>query len=443
MATADGTRRFLQRAVERGLLHPANVRHLGQPQLSCSASGFGAYRVGGGDQEVAHGLAMRSALRAGMNLFDTSSHYSEGSKASSSSDPASHSSLHGASERLVGRVIAEAADAGEASRDELIVCTKLGHVARGVEPPPGAVSIGTHSGDAGSDDWHSIEPGFVESEVHASKERLGTVPDFVLLHNPEYLLSMRLKQKVSIGDAWDEMYAALTESFKVLERLCSEGQIASGYGVSSNFLSCSFSNTGRSNVYEALVLERVVEAAAAAAKSQGSGEHRMRIAQMPLNAFESGALLGRGAVVPEAAEGDCHSAARLGVSVITNRPLHAIPIPGVSTGDWGRSGDSHLHLREVKPMGTMPSLVKRVLVEALRDGGVQMEPAPPLQQVALRLAISAPVSLSLIGARSERYVEDVSAVLQAEPFSGDQVKRAMLAVRTAAEELGCERRGFW
>lgn len=109
-----------------------------------------------------------------VNVFDTSSHYEN--------------------ESFLGPVL------GESSlREEFILCTKVGHV-RG-EPPKGAVPIK-------GDDWHCIEPSFVEAEVRACKERLGTVPDIVFLHNPEYMLSARLKQQVPIADAWDEMYQA-------------------------------------------------------------------------------------------------------------------------------------------------------------------------------------------------------------------------------------------
>ncbi|CAJ1446673.1 unnamed protein product, partial [Effrenium voratum] len=269
-----------------------------------------------------------------VNVFDTSSHYEN--------------------ESFLGPVL------GESSlREEFILCTKVGHV-RG-EPPKGAVPIK-------GDDWHCIEPSFVEAEVRACKERLRTVPDIVFLHNPEYMLSARLKQQVPIADAWDEMYQALFQAFKALETLCSEGSISSGYGVSSNFLSCSFSVTGRPNLYESLVLDRVLDAASAAAGAQGLSQHRFQVAQLPLNLFESGAVLGRGAQM----EGDCFMAERLGVSLLTNRPLNALPMPGVSAGDWGRSA-SHLQIREAKPMGAVPSLLKRVLKEVLGEAASQLK----------------------------------------------------------------------
>lgn len=205
--------------------------------------------------------------------------------------------------------------------------------------------------------------------------------------------------------------------------------------VSSNFLSCMFSVTGRANLYEALVLDRVADAAAAAAADVGVDCH-FKLAQLPLNAFEGGAVLGRGKAVE--AERDCDLATRLGISLVTNRPLNALPMPGVSTGDWGRGGASHLQLREAKPMGTMASLLKRVLCESANL------PEAPLQQIALRLALSAPgVACTLNGVRQPAYVEDAAQVLQLEPISHQDVEKALLAVRSLAEELGCDTKQLW
>jgi len=431
MATAEGTARFLRRAVERGALHSSNCRRLG-PSLSCAAVGFGAYRVGGGDKEPVHAAALRAAFRAGVNLVDTSSHYCAASDGPNKG--------HGASEQLIGRVIAEALDAGEVDRDEVIVCTKLGHVARGAETPPDAVLVGGGS-QGGGDDWHCIHPEFVTAEVLASRDRLGIAPDFVLLHNPEYFLSSKLRQRAPIAAAWDEMHERLKLAFQALEALCDEGVITSGYGVSANFLSCLFSTTGRPNLYEALALDRVLDVAATAAGPDRA--HRLKIVQLPLNVVESGAVLGRGAAVPEAAEGDCNLAARLGVDVVANRPINALPLPGVSSGDWGRGGASHLKLREARPMGAVESLMQRVLLDAL-FGSELPSPAPPLQQVALRLAASGPsVSCTLCGVRTEQYLQDAIAVLKEPPFSTERVTNALGAVRSAAEELGCVRRGLW
>jgi len=441
MATPSGTARFLRNAASRGLLHPCNIRTLGRPpandqQLSVSAVGFGAYRVGGGAQEPQHMAALRAAFRSGVNVVDTSSHYSAGSDSGG---------VHGASEQFIGRAVAEAVEAGEVEREGLVLCTKLGHAAMGVAKPPGAIEIGPRgSRPPGQEAWHSIDPAFVEEEVNASKQRLGTSPDFVLLHNPEYFLSAKLQERMPIADAWDEMYAQLVPAFEAMEKLCDSGVIAHGYGVSANFLSCIFSTTGHSNVYEALVLDRVLDCAAAAAKRVGRSEgHRLRMVQLPLNPVENGAVLGRGGVVPEATDGDCQVAAKLGLPVITNRPLNSLPLPGVSSGDWGRNGATHMQLRDVKPMGTIESLLRRVLFDSLSEGAGDQPPVP-LQQMALQLALSSPgVSCSLLGMRTEKYVEDAAAVLQAPPLHTEQVVKAYTAVREAAKELGCQNRGLW
>eukprot|EP00928_Gymnodinium_smaydae_P019231 TRINITY_DN17354_c0_g1_i1.p1 TRINITY_DN17354_c0_g1~~TRINITY_DN17354_c0_g1_i1.p1 ORF type:complete len:460 (+),score=70.38 TRINITY_DN17354_c0_g1_i1:65-1381(+) len=438
MATAEGTRRILARAVERGVLHPRNVRTLGPSAntLSCSALGFGAYRIGGGDSEASHASALRAALQAGVNLVDTSSHYA-----------APKIGIHGASERLVGQTLAAAIAAGDVAREEVIVCTKVGHVEGGVKPPSDAVQIsgqgdGGNDGLAASDHWHSIGSDFVEAEVRASGERLGTPPDFVLLHNPEYFLSARLRERIAIGDAWDEMYGRLAEAFRSLERLCDEGAIGSGYGLSANFLSCLFSTTGRANTYEALMLDRVVDAAKAA--SGGGGKpSRLHIAQMPLNAIESGAALGRGRVVPDASEGDLTLAGRLGLAVVTNRPLQAIPIPGASSGDWGRGNSSYVHIREAKPIGAVAALIQRILRDAIAQHGGNAENIP-LQQLSAQLALSAPsVTCTLLGMRAERYVSDASDVLRAEPLKPEVVSQVFQAVREAMDEMGGQRRGLW
>eukprot|EP00913_Durusdinium_trenchii_P011385 g10696.t1 len=213
---------------------------------------------------------------------------------------------------------------------------------------------------------------------------------------PREILQRALSSvNVPIADAWDEMYGALFEAFKTLERLCDEGIISCGYGVSSNFLSCLFSVTGLPNLYESLVLDRVLDAAQAAAQAENCQSCR--------NAWENGAVLGREAQ----AEGDCFMATRLGISLLTNRPINALPIPGVSSGDWGRN-DKHLQLREAKPMGTTESLLKRVLTEALGEEA-------PLQQLALRLALSAPGSAcTLNGAHRWNYLDDLEEVLTKE-----------------------------
>lgn len=428
MATVEGTRRFLSRAAARGALHPGNVRNLKRTDLSCSAIGFGGYRIGGGKEQDEHRAAVLSAIRAGVNLLDTSSHYTASWEAADA---------HGASERLIGQLIAEAVAAGDASRDELIVCTKVGHAPGGVKPE-GSVPV---SDSGNRDHWHSIASGFVDSEIRASCERLGTVPDFVLLHNPEYFLQDQLLRRVSIADAWDAMYDQLQQTFSTMESLCKEGLIGSGYGVSANFLSCMNSVSGRPNLYEALIVDRVLDAARVAAG--GRDAHHLQVVQLPLNIVESAALLGR-PVIPEATEGDVPMVERLGLSTITNRPLNAIPVPGVSSGDWEGPKLTHLRLKDSKPMGAIPQLLKRVVQDALGEEAGINAAQMTLQQLSLRLASStSAVSCTLLGMRRQQYVDDAAAVLKLPPLAPEIVVRAHYSVRSCFEELGGQHRSLW
>merc|ERR1712194_533464 len=125
----------------------------------------------------------------------------------------------------------------------------------------------------------------------------------------------------------------------------------------------------------------------AVASGRAREEHRFRLAQLPLNALESGAVLGRGNAVPEAAEGDCFVAEKLGVSVVANRPLMALPMPGVSSGDWGRNHE-HTRLRDEKPMKAVEALLRRTLRDALFEGTEAAAANVSLQQLALRLSLS-------------------------------------------------------
>eukprot|EP00746_Dinoflagellata_sp_MGD_P125683 gnl/MRDRNA2_/MRDRNA2_60510_c0_seq1.p1 gnl/MRDRNA2_/MRDRNA2_60510_c0~~gnl/MRDRNA2_/MRDRNA2_60510_c0_seq1.p1 ORF type:complete len:429 (+),score=95.41 gnl/MRDRNA2_/MRDRNA2_60510_c0_seq1:53-1339(+) len=428
MATAEGTRRFLQRCVSAGRLNKVHVRPLGQTGLQCAAIGYGAYRVGGGDSEAAHAATIREAIqKAGINMLDTSSHYSAAKEGKD---------IHGASEAMIGRTLREMVTEGIVERDEIVLCTKVGHVDVAQEPPEGAVRLA-----ANADFWHSIEPNFVDAEVRASASRLGTSPDFVMLHNPEYFLTDQLLSRVAIADAWDEMYDRLRATFEALEKLCDEGVISSGYGVSGNFLSCYFSTSGRGNTYEALHLERVVEAAAAAA---GGGEHRMKLIQLPLNAIENGAILGRENIMAEASQGDCSLAAQLGLGVVVNRPLNAIPVPGMQSGDWGRH-EQHIRLKDTKPMPPTQALLRRVIIEALQEGGGLPEGSSEnLQILSLRLASCAPcVDVCLNGMRTSRYVSDAAAALQEGLLPADAALNAFNKVRMACQEMGGQKRGLW
>ena len=126
--------------------------------LMVSRAGFGCYRVD--DATPEHHMALTTALRAGINLVDTSSNYTDGS-----------------SERLVGRVLAELSQAGKVSREQVVVVSKAGYLqgsnlkdaqeraARG-EPYAEVVPFGEGLEQC-------LHPEFLADQLSASLERLG------------------------------------------------------------------------------------------------------------------------------------------------------------------------------------------------------------------------------------------------------------------------------
>src|SRR4029079_9602075 len=131
----------------------------------------GGYRTGRSDPS--HRAALRAALAGGVNLIDTSSNY-----------------MLGASERLIGEVLAE----GASPRDALVVVTKIGYlqgpnlelaVQREAEGRPFPDMVKYADGV-----WHCISPEFLADQLERALERLGlSTIDVLLLHNPEYFLS--------------------------------------------------------------------------------------------------------------------------------------------------------------------------------------------------------------------------------------------------------------
>jgi aryl-alcohol dehydrogenase-like predicted oxidoreductase len=96
-AGVEGTRRAASRFGPR--------RDLGRTGLSVSAIGFAGHRA---LDDVLHARALRMALEAGINVVAVGGPAGE------------------PGERLVGRVLGEVVTAGLATRDELVIVTRLG-----------------------------------------------------------------------------------------------------------------------------------------------------------------------------------------------------------------------------------------------------------------------------------------------------------------------------
>ena len=304
-ATAAYASRSITRSGEPSLAHGFTT--LGTTGLTTTRLGFGSYRV---DMQTAeHREALQRALRESCNLIDTSTNYMDGD-----------------SERLIGSVLSTLVSAGELTREEVVVVSKIGYVqgqnlklAESKEktgrPYPEMVKYGDGI-------WHCIHPEFLADQLTLSLDRLGlSTLDVCLLHNPEYFLSEAAHRQAPDLDARrHEFYARLERAFTYFETQVQEGRLQ-WYGISSN------TATAQSDNPEATSLAHMVQAAEAAAKSVGASTHHFRVLQCPINIFESGAVTTAN-TGPSTSQTVLTYAQEHGIAVLANRPLNAMPAPG-------------------------------------------------------------------------------------------------------------------
>jgi aryl-alcohol dehydrogenase-like predicted oxidoreductase len=301
-ATAEATAALARRFIDAGF-HPAAYRILGRTGLSVSALGFGTYRVDA--QTPEHRLSLEQSLRAGCNLIDTSTNYSDGE-----------------SEECIGAALEEGARQGSLVRAERVVVSKIGYVqgqnlqlAREREAAgnafPEVVKISEGC-------WHCIHPEFLEDQLTRSLQRLELeCLDACLLHNPEYFLEQAHRRGQSADAAREEFYRRIRAAFVHFEKEVHAGRIA-WYGVSSNTFGAEAMDP------EATSLTRMLEEARAAAKEAGLSEesHHFAVAQLPMNLYERGPT----SVAKEGAAGNLSSLAfaqAQGIGILVNRPLNA------------------------------------------------------------------------------------------------------------------------
>ncbi len=307
-ATVQGTAAYAARMIGRsGDATLANgFAVLGATGLTTTRLGFGCYRVD--MKDVNHREAMVKALRASCNVIDTSTNYMDGD-----------------SERLVGAVMAELIAEGELRREEVVVVSKIGYVQgqnfklaeareKAGRPYPDMVRYGDGI-------WHCIHPEFLADQLTLSLDRLGLATlDICLLHNPEYFLADAARRgETDLTQRRASFYERLERAFAYFESQVSAGRLQF-YGVSSN------TATSPAEDPEATSLVHMIQAAQAAARSAGSDTHHFRILQCPMNLFESGA-----AVTPNTGPSNRQTvleyARQMGVAVLVNRPLNAMPAP--------------------------------------------------------------------------------------------------------------------
>ena len=329
--------------------------------------GFGCYRVD--DRTPAHRKALERALDAGCNLIDTSTNYTDG-----------------ASERLVGAVLAGRARRDPAARTHVALVTKIGYVQganldlafereRAGRPFPDMVRYMDGC-------WHCIHPEFLRDQLDRSCRRLQTGRiDTVLLHNPEYFLSdAQHRGDADVEAARAEFYRRLRAAFAFLEEQVAAGTIGA-YGVSSNTV------VAPERDVEATSLTRMLEAAAAA----GGSTHHFRMLQLPMNLFETGAPLERN-TGPGGGRTPLEEAAAAGLEVLVNRPLNAF------------AGRHLLRLADGHPATAAIAAEIDPLLPSDRRG-------ESLSRKAIWVVASTPgVTTVLVGMRRDDYVDDVMPV---------------------------------
>jgi aryl-alcohol dehydrogenase-like predicted oxidoreductase len=255
-ATPAGTRRLaLRHADER-----ADFRRTLPRRLTVSALGVGTYLGGCSDEDDDGYIAtVRAAIARGVNLIDTASNY-----------------RCQRSERAVGRALEGAFAAGEARRDELVICTKGGYVALdGSLPATRALydawleetllAPGIVKREELVRTGHSIAPSFLAHELTRSRAnlRLASI-DVYYVHNPEEQLLATDRAQFREG---------LRAAFELLEERAEGGEIG-GYGCAT-WLGLRVDPAHRQHLALADLVGIAREIAGAA--------HHFRVVQLPVS----------------------------------------------------------------------------------------------------------------------------------------------------------------
>jgi aryl-alcohol dehydrogenase-like predicted oxidoreductase len=249
-ATPASTARFAARHPSTDFFRP------GWDGLSLASVGLGTY-LGEPDAatDARYAAAIRRYLALGGNVIDSAINY-----------------RFQRSERAIGEALAAAIQAGDVTREEVVVCTKGGYLSFDGDWP------------ADPDGWvretfidtglvrleeiiegHCMTPAYLRHQIAQSRENLqAECIDLYYLHNPE-------GQRAVVGEM--EFRARLREAFAALEVAVAQGHIAA-YG------------TATWNGYRApphapdyLSLQTVLEVA----RDVMGGQHHLRAVQLPFN----------------------------------------------------------------------------------------------------------------------------------------------------------------
>lgn len=290
-ASLQGTEKFKDRFKD-GL----STGHFRKSQeLWFSSIGIGSY-LGEPDDatDLSYKEALKETVRFGVNVIDSAINY-----------------RCQRSERSFGEAIRELIEAGEITREELIVCTKGGFLPFDGSYPkdPGVyftktfLETGLVKPEEVAQGCHVMSPRYLENQIDQSLENFGLEAlDFYYIHNPE-------TQLVDIDRK--EFTKRLQSAFELLEKKVSEGKIKM-YGAATW---SGFRAAPQDTEYLSLEDMNVL------AREAGGANHHFRAVQLPVNLAMPEAWVTTHQMYGGHAVSFLALAKKLGVSVIASASL--------------------------------------------------------------------------------------------------------------------------
>jgi aryl-alcohol dehydrogenase-like predicted oxidoreductase len=295
-ATADGTRRFRDRAVDAKHAVPSHFR-TAPGDLTLSSLGLGTYI---GRPDAPTDLAVEESVRISVgsgriNVIDTAINY-----------------RYQRAERSVGRSLQRLLEGGTVAREDVFVATKVGYFAPDAESPipadewiehelvrPGILDPADIVGDS-----HAMSPSYLRDQAERSRTNLGLdCVDLLYLHNaPDAQLAV-------VGAV--QFRERLLTAFRVLEELRADGRLRA-YGLATwDCLRAEAGSRGFSSLGDAVQL----------AAEAGGRDHGLRFIQFPFNLAMTEAATRRNQFVDGEERTLFDAAARLGLGCFTSVPL--------------------------------------------------------------------------------------------------------------------------
>lgn len=349
-ATSEKTKEYVSKFKNK----VANDFYTQGYNLYFSSIGIGTY-LGHYDEETDNNYteSLKLAIKSGCNFIDTSINY-----------------RYQRSERAIGAGLTELLQLGLISRDNLIICTKVGYIPFDNSPPQSQEDAIDYFNKEFSDilkpsdfvsGMHCIKPAYIKRQVENSLQNLQIkCIDIYYLHNPEQQLD-KLSHR--------QFFTELENAFVAMEDLRNQGKIRyygtatwNGYRLPENHKNY-------------LSLEKIVNIA----RKIGGNDNGFKFIQLPLNLAMTEAVTLQNQRAGNKILPAVYAAKELGISVITSAPLL----------------EKHL-------LDKIPIEIKNII-------GNNLTPA----QCALQFTRSCPnVSVTLVGMNNPYHVEENLALKQ-------------------------------